>query len=226
MPRRMRRTLQGGVFHVMNRAVRRTIMFETTQDYDAFVGIVCESLRKFPIKVTAYCLMPNHWHFVVMCERFDDLSGWMHWLEGTHANRWNGAHGLRGSGALYHGRFKAVPVQKDRSFLRVCRYVERNALRKNLVPKAEFWAWSSLYATCRNCHTIPLESWPILRPADWIDQVNAPETEAELADLRRTLRRNQPVGDPQWQAAVAPFAGLSMRGVGRPRKGPGAMSGN
>jgi putative transposase len=27
----------------------------------------------------------------------------------------------------------------------VCRYVERNALRANLVPRAEQWRWSSLW---------------------------------------------------------------------------------
>jgi putative transposase len=202
----------------MNRAVRRTVLFENDNDYQAFVGIVCEALTEFPIKIISYCLMPNHWHMVAMCERLADLSRCMHWVEGTHGNRWNGAHGTRGSGAVYKDRFKAVPVQKNDSVRRVCRYVERNALRKGFVPTAEAWRWGSLYSVCENCRVIPLTEWPILRPVNWVEIVNSPENEAELEDLRRLLRRNQPIGDPAWQEAVAPYLGLTMRGKGRPRK--------
>lgn len=218
MPRRRRRSLQGAVFHVMNRAVRRTVLFETDVDYQAFVGLVCEAFTNTKIKIVSYQLMPNHWHFVMICERIEELSKRMHWLESTHGNRWNGAHGTRGTGAVYQGRFNAVPVQKNESVLRVCRYVERNALRKGLVATAEAWRWGSLYAMCENRDVIPLASSPIPRPSNWVEIVNTPDNEAELADLRRLLRRNRPVGDPAWQAAVAPFVGLTMREKGRPRK--------
>ena len=217
MPRRCRGSLPGVVFHVMNRAVRRTILFETDDDYRAFIDLICESLKKFKVKILAYEVMPNHWHFVVICAGIAVVSEWAHWFEGTHANRWNGAHGLRGSGAVYQGRFKSVPVQTNKSLLRVCRYVERNALRKGLVAVAEAWAWSSLYAHCNNCEMIPLESWPIPRPENWIEIVNTPDNAAELEGLRRMLRQNIPVGSKAWRKAVAPFVGVSRRKAGRPK---------
>jgi putative transposase len=202
----------------MNRAVRRTILFKTERDYRAFLNLARQAVLKFKVKVISFSLMPNHWHFVIICDRLEELSRCMHWLESTHANRWNGAHRCRGSGAVYKDRFKAVPVQSNESVRRVCRYVERNALRKGLVTRAELWEWSSLHAVCQNCSVIPLTEWPIMRPDDWIEVVNAPETEAELADLRRMIRCNQPIGDPAWQEAVAPYVGLTMRGRGRPKK--------
>jgi putative transposase len=218
MPRRLRRTLPGAVFHVMNRAVRRTVLFRTKADYRAFAAVTCESLARFKISVIAYCVMPNHWHFVVVCQRIEDLSRWMHWLCCTHANRWNGAHGTRGRGAVYQGRFRAVPVQKDRSLIRVCRYVERNALRKGLVATAERWTWSSVAVECKKCDRIPVEEWPIPKPANWLEIVNNPETESELSAMRTALRRNHPIGDRDWREAVAPFAGLSLRARGRPAR--------
>ena len=220
MPRRLRHSLQGAAFHVMNRAVRRTVLFEVARDYDAFLAVVCEGLTRFKVKVISYCVMPNHWHFVVTCDRIEDISKWLHWVTTTHAIRWNIAHGTRGTGAVYQSRFTAVPIQTETSLYRVCRYVERNALRKGLVTKAELWAWGSLYATCKNCHAIPLSRWPILRPANWTEIVNLPDDQAEIDALRETIRRNQPIGDPAWQKAVAPFIGLSMKPVGRPKKIP------
>src|SRR5687767_4701536 len=181
MPRRLRLGLQGMAFHVMNRAVRRTVLFESDRDYQAFLKVVRESLMKYEIKIIAYEVMPNHWHFVVICDRIEEVSNWLHWVTGTHAIRWNLARGSRGSGAVYHSRFKAVPIQRERSLIRVCRYVERNGLRAGLVQNAELWQWGSLYAVCN---------------------------------------RNQPIGDHSWQRAVAPFIGLSMRPIGRPKKDP------
>ncbi len=218
MPRRLRHTLQGAAFHVMNRAVRCATIFETPNDYDAFLEVARESLKQHPLKVIAYCVMPSHWHFVVLCDRIKEISDWMHWLAGTHASRWHGAHGTRGTGHLYQDRFLAVPVQTETSLVRVCRYVERNALRKGLVGAAEDWAWGSLHACSRNCHPIPLAPWPILRPTNWVEFVNGDDNDSDLKALRRTLRRNQPIGEPEWQMAVAPFVGLSMRSIGRPRK--------
>lgn len=217
MPRRPRRSLQGTAFHVMNRAVRGTILFESTADYLAFVRVVREALAKYKVKIIAYCLMPNHWHLVIICESVVEVSRCMQWLEGTHANRWNGAHGTRGRGAVYQGRFKAVPVQKSRSLIRLCRYVERNALRAGLVVIAEAWRWSSIYAYCNKCDDIPLEKWPIPRPLNWVEFVNTPDTEKELSALRDAIRRNHPIGSTAWRAAVAPFVGLTLRRKGRPR---------
>jgi putative transposase len=59
-------------------------------------------------------------------------------------NHWHLAHGTVGTGPLYQGRFKSFPIQ-DEHFFTVCRYVERNALRANLVTSAEQWRWSSLW---------------------------------------------------------------------------------
>ena len=142
MPRRLRRSLHGAAFHVMNRAVRKNLLFEKDRDYDAFISVTLESLRKTPIGILSFQLMPNHWHFVIRCDRIEEISAWMQWLSGTHANRWNGAHGTRGSGAVYQSRFKAIPIQHGTSLIRVCRYVERNALRKGLVEVAQEWDWS------------------------------------------------------------------------------------
>jgi putative transposase len=202
----------------MNRAIRKTILYEDDGDYDAFIGVVRESLGKYRVRIISFQVMPNHWHFVVLCDWIEEISDWMHWLAGTHANRWNGAHRTRGSGAVYQGRFKAIPIQHGASLIRVCRYVERNALRKGLVDAAENWEWSSLYSIRNNCDLIPLAEWPIPRPLNWLEIVNSEELPDELDQFRICIRRNQPIGDRDWQHSVAPFAGLTMRPRGREKR--------
>ena len=220
MPRRPRHKLRGIAFHVMNRAVRGTRLFRTNLDFESFADIVTEGLErsKSKIRIISYEVLDNHWHQVLTCDRIADLEKFMHWTEGTHANRWAGAHKARGRGYVYQGRYKAVPVQTTTSLIRVCRYVERYALRKYLVSAAEHWAWGSLHARCNNRYPIPLSPWPIPQPQNWIDLVNTPQTEAELRDLRRCVCREQPIGDPDWSRHVASLLGLSIRPIGRPKK--------
>ncbi len=42
-------------------------------------------------------------------------------------------------------RYKSFPIQDDEHFFVVCRYVERNALRAELVDRVEEWRWGSLW---------------------------------------------------------------------------------
>lgn len=220
MPRRPRHKLRGIAFHVMNRAVRGTILFKTQRDFEAFAAIVTLALARVRprVRILSYQVMKNHWHFVITCDRIADLSKFMHWMEGTHANNWAGAHKSRGRGYVYQGRFKAVPVQTSTSLIRVCRYVERNALRKNLVDRAEQWPWGSLYSQCNSYYPIPLSQWPIATPENWIEIVNTPPTACEVRDLRSCIVRDQPIGDPDWAETVASMLGLTLRPRGRPRK--------
>src|SRR5689334_21346807 len=139
MPRRARAVAGAVVYHVMNRGCGRMTLFSRDGDYDAFEEVLAEALRRTGVRLLAHCVMPNHWHQVVLPESGEQLSRMMHWLTMTHTQRWRHYRGLVGLGPLYQGRFKAFAVEEDGHFLTVCRYVERNALRAGLVGRAEGW---------------------------------------------------------------------------------------
>ena len=103
-----------------------------------------------------------------------------------------GAHGTVGTGPLYQGRFKSFPIQEDEHFFTVCRYVERNALRVNLVTSVEPWRWSSLWHRINRSAAVTLADWPFRPGQNWLDYVTQAETEAEW----KALRRSAYVGSP------------------------------
>ena len=146
----------------------------------------------------------------------------MQWLTVTHVRRWHAHHHSAGTGPIYQGRFKSFPVQEDEHFLSVCRYVERNGLRANLVPRAEAWRWSSLWQRTQATQVPWLSEWPIPLPRQWTEQANKAQTENELSALRRSVVRGVPYGDDAWQDQTAEVLGLqsSSRPPGRPRKPP------
>jgi putative transposase len=157
---------------VLNRAIRRDILFDRPEDYSAFMRSLGDAQQRAPIPLLAYCVMPNHFHLVVGPTVSRDLSRFMHRLTVIHSKRWHANRGTYGTGPVYQGRFKAYSIQDDQHFLVVCRYVERNPVRADLVQRAEDWPWSSLSRGGRDCDRVELSPWPILQPPSWMDVVN------------------------------------------------------
>ncbi len=219
---RPRRVADGGlIYHVLNRANARMKIFDCDGDYMAFETILEAAVARFGTRVLAWCLMPNHWHFVVQPRRNQELSQFMGWLTLTHTQRWHAHRGTQGSGHVYQGRFKSFPVQSDAHYLTVCRYVERNALRANLVAQAQDWRWSSLWRWCQGPPKDQeiLAPWPVRRPEDWLRQVNDPQSEQELAALQMSIARGRPLGDEHWSKTIVRRLGLesTLRPRGRPK---------
>src|SRR5579875_796141 len=169
-----------------------------------------EAHRRHSIRVLAYCVLSNHWHFVVWPETDGQVTAFFRWLAHTHAMRWRVTHRTVGHGHLYQGRFKSFPVQSDEHLLTVLRYVERNALGAGLVERAEDWRWCSLWARRRGDRAIKaiLSCWPVERPRDWTERVHAPLSARELGRVRVSLERGRPYGDDEWTARMAGVLGL------------------
>ena len=227
MPRRARAIAGGMAYHVLNRAVGRQVLFDGSGDYKAFEQVLEQAHRRDPLRILAYCIMPNHWHLVVWPDpgRDDQLSSFMHWLTMTHTQRWHAFHGTTGTGPLYQGRFKAFPIQTDEHLWTVIRYVERNPLRAGLVPRCEAWQWSSLWRWAHGGreNDRQLGAWPLTaggRPTNWLELVNQAQTEAELQAIRASISRNRPFGSREWTTRIAANLGLecAIRPRGRPRR--------
>ena len=127
-----------------------------------------------------------------------------------------------GYGHMYQGRFKSFPVETDDYFYQVMRYTERNALRANLVRKAEDWPFGRLWI--RECgskaHRAMLSDWPVPRPRKWVQSVNEAATDAELEVIRRSCRRGSPYVSADWVKKTAKELGLesTLRSPRRPKR--------
>jgi len=165
------------------------------------------------MRIPAWCVMPNHFHFVLRPYQDDDLGSWMHWLLTSHVRR---HHKRRGTdGRIWQGRFKAFAIEQDAHLLTVMRYTERNPLRANLVERAEQWPWSSLYEIVQGELSISLET-PVERPDDWLAWTNKPQSAEEEAALRLSIKRSRPYGGKAWILKTAKALGLeqSLRNPG------------
>lgn len=181
-----------------------------------------EAHQRTPTRILAYGLMPNHWHFVPWPQADDELTRLLRWLTHTRTMRWHAHPQTSGTGHLDQGRFQSFPVPSDEHLSTVLRYVERNAVRANLVNRAEDGRWSSLWRRTRgNAEARSLLSpWPIALPHDWLTRVNQPLRDQELQAIRHSVTRGTPFGTERWRRNTAGRLGLShtLRPRGRPRR--------
>ena len=239
MPRSARRLIGGLCYHVINRGNGRARVFHGEADYREFVKLMAAACDRLPppqpMRLLAYCLMPNHFHLVLWPREDGELSRWMQWLMTAQVRRHHRRHGS--DGHLWQGRFKAFAIQRDQHLLSVLRYVERNPLRAGLVARAEDWPWSSLGAgdaaapVAGRFDPAPepapgpapgpaLHAGPLPRPANWRAWVNDAEDPGQLAALRHSVERSAPWGSPIWSRRTAGRLGSapSLRPRGRPPK--------
>lgn len=143
MARPLRLEFPGALYHVTARGDRREPIFEDEADREELLAIFEHALERFDAVCLAYCLMPNHYHFVLETRRAN-LSRLMRHVNGVYTQRYNRRHGKVGH--LFQGRFKAVLVDRDPYLLEVCRYVDLNPVRGKLVRRPQDWRWSSYRA--------------------------------------------------------------------------------
>jgi putative transposase len=218
MPRIARGLVNGFIYHVINRGNGRHEVFHKDQDYKSFINIMTEAQSRALLKVLAYCIMPNHFHMLLMPNKGRDLSRWMQWLLTSHVRRYHRHY--RSSGHVWQGRFKSFIVQKDDHLLTAIRYIERNPVRAGLVVSAKDWRWSSHRGRSGFNSGLLLSELPIELPRNWQDYVDTPLTDKELEKIRQCVKRQSPYGDPDWQKNICMKFGLmsTLNHRGRPRK--------
>ena len=218
MPRPSRSTPAGYCYHVLNRGNARERVFHKDADFIAFLRLFDDAQKRVPMRVLAYCLMPNHFHLVLWPLADGDVSRWMQWIQTTHVRRYHEHY--RSCGHVWQGRFKSFPIEQDEHLLSVLRYVERNPLRAGLISAVDGWLWSSLKIFGQSERPVWFSEGPISRGSAWLEHVAQPQTDMELAALRRCVQRGSPYGSERWTRRTTKELQLesTLRPRGRPRR--------
>ena len=161
MARPLRLEFPGAIYHVTSRGNARQRVFFTDADRELLLSILSGVVSRYGWICHAYCLMANHYHLLVETPKAN-LSIGMRQLNGMYTQAFNRRH--ERVGHLFHGRFKAILVERKSHLLELCRYIVLNPVRIKGSAKAQTWKWSSYRATAG------LASVPEFLSTDWILQ--------------------------------------------------------
>ena len=189
MPRRLRFLPAGSVHHIVNRGNDKKTLFESTRDFEDFLRLIAWAKQRANIRIVAYVLMRNHWHFVLWPAAEGQVQVFLHLLTTTHAVRRRRATGTVGHGHIYQDRYHAFGIWSETYYLNVIRYVEQNPLRAALVSSASQWRWCSLHERLEDRHYI-LDDGPVPLPTDWRAIVEECLPQHIVDEIRRSLQRH------------------------------------
>jgi putative transposase len=189
MPRIARALIDQGIYHVINRGNARQDVFHKEKDDESFVELLREARDRWPVKILAYCIMPNHFHMAPVPEQAEYLSPWMQWVMTSHVRKYHRHYGS--SGHVWQGRYKSFIIQD----VMVLRYIEGNPVRAGIVKSAKDSSWSSHRENAGITEKRLTGEIPIVLPTDWTSYVDEPMTAYELERLRECARRQAPYGN-------------------------------
>ncbi len=133
--------VDGGLYHVFNRGNDRRRLFSEASDYQHFLGLLGRFLKLYQAPLYHYCLMPNHFHFLLKIQKKDDLSTLMHRLQLSYARYFKKAY--RFVGHVFQERFRSPRISEESYYLQCGRYIERNPVSAKLVDLAQDHPYSS-----------------------------------------------------------------------------------
>lgn len=136
---------KGSCYHVYNRGNRKQNIFLQNRDYKRFLERARKYKDKFGVTVLGYCLMPNHFHFLIRQDTDLPITFFMLRLGTSYAKYFNIKYDQVGS--LFQGRFKAKLIDSDEYLLQVSHYIHRNPIPIS-APGVELasYPWSSYSA--------------------------------------------------------------------------------
>jgi putative transposase len=145
-----------GIYHVYNRSSQKMLLFREQKDYERFMFRAREYAIKCSVEVLSYCLMPNHFHFLIREPepksnqteynkddylKIANISKFFHLVTTAYAKYFCAKYKFIGS--VFGQPFRAKQVVDDSYLQTIIAYIHDNPVRAKLVKNPENWTYSS-----------------------------------------------------------------------------------
>ena len=195
--------------YIVQRGNDSQVIVRDDDDYQRFLVWLRESAREFKVAVHAYALLPNQLHVLATPSTTEGLAQMMQRVGRYYVPWFNAKHGR--SGGLFQGRFKTSLIDAANYFLLCSRYVERSAVRQQLVSEPGDYQWSS-YAHHAGTRPDPLVTdhalyWalgntPFQREAAYIELSRPQLSQHELGMIESAVLKGWPLGSDGFKAEL------------------------
>jgi REP-associated tyrosine transposase len=129
-------------YHVFNRGCNKEAIFFNDSDYSKLLSKMKITNSSYNIEIIAYCLTPNHYHFLLFQAGLRPVSDWLKSLFSGYVQYINRKYAR--SGTLFERSAKPKLISENAYLQRVCHYVHANALKHRFVSDLKVWKYSSL----------------------------------------------------------------------------------
>jgi putative transposase len=135
---------QSNIYHLFSRGVGKDKVFREEKDYGHFLEIAGKKLLPLT-EIYAYCLIPNHYHFMLKVLAEPILVSKAIGELGVSYAKWFNIKYSR-MGALFMSPFKRIALCSDREIAWIPWYIHRNPMHHGLTNDWANYPWSSYSA--------------------------------------------------------------------------------
>lgn len=204
MARRPRNYLSGFPYHLVQRGVNRSQTFFNQSDYAIYLKLWRKYSERYKLDVHAFCLMPNHIHFLITPHTDDAISATTRCVGSNYTSYVNQRYDR--TGTLWEARHKSSLVDSAEYLLKCYRYIELNPLRAGLVKKPGEYTWSSFLlnispnAGWLSQHTLfeSLGNEDSERARNYYDFVMSEYDSCETFEISQAISADKPLGRPEY----------------------------
>jgi REP element-mobilizing transposase RayT len=141
MPRRKTEFAPGQYYHIYNRGPGRQQIFREEENYLYLLRLVKTYTHQLQVAVIAYCLMPNHYHFLLRQDG-EESAGLLPQLAfNRYTKAFNKRYGR--TGTLFEGRYRSIWVDRTEYLFHLCRYIHANPVKAGFASRLEDWPFSN-----------------------------------------------------------------------------------
>jgi len=141
--RKPRELRDGACYHVTARVNRREMILDSAAMKELFLSAVKRAKAKYDFRLDNFCIMGNHFHFVIRPGEGESLSAIMRWILSVFAMAFNRRMGL--SGHVWGARFFSRIIPSLGDLLLTFEYIDGNPERAGLVDDRREWPWGGLW---------------------------------------------------------------------------------
>jgi len=137
----------GAIFHIYNHAIDDYQLCYDDRDYDFIINILEENVKKIPSSIIAYCLMPDHYHFLIKQNSEIEIYKLFNYTFIRYAVYYNKKYERKGP--IFRSPLQHKSINNSIYLMQLSKYIHMNPVRKNLVNSPEDWLYSN-YNECIN----------------------------------------------------------------------------
>jgi putative transposase len=141
MPYRRIAFAQGEHYHLYNRGSSHGAVFLEADNYLFALRKVKRYAHELHIGVIAYCLLPNHYHFLLRQDGEDPAGLLIQRVFNSYTKAINKRYDR--TGTLFEGRYRAIHVAQETYLAHLCCYIHANPVKHGLVADLQDWPYSN-----------------------------------------------------------------------------------
>jgi putative transposase len=148
---------------VTARANRKEMIFDADARKELFLTVIKRAKEKYSFRLENFCIMGNHFHFIIQPTHGANLSAIMRWILSVFAMAYNKIMGI--SGHVWGERFFSRIVEGLRQLLQIHEYIDDNPVKASQVEDRLAWRWGGLWHDRTGCRELIEPSMEWLRLA-------------------------------------------------------------